>query len=319
MENSLVLWNLLAVVRKELTNLCLSLRVGSGRLPGMGALCLSENFLGGLILSKGLFCHWDFSMLWKCRLVGTSARNTKHCRLVQTPGLWAPLSRNKVNLPNTFGYPVGKAYITAFSYLTSSMMTWQGRRHQMEYLLLQTLLKVILLFTSKSLLPLIFQVQKQNKTHLKYLLLSTDGVFFLCSCILLKLVTLLVWKIDKHPVSVLLQTIKHLSLFLSKHSMRIYSLCKYLLSTMCQALQRTLLSPPNENYTILPPFLYSPTLLSTLRLPRCLALKVSISYLSDLIITLLLFATVSCIFPLSFIFNLILVLFLIFLRMSFLG
>lgn len=49
--------NLLAVVRKELTNLCLSLRTGSDRLHGMVALCLRENFLVGLILSKGLFCH----------------------------------------------------------------------------------------------------------------------------------------------------------------------------------------------------------------------------------------------------------------------
>lgn len=97
-------WNLLAVVRKELTNLCLSLRVGSGRLPGMGALCLSENFFGGLILSKGLFCHWDFSMLWKCRPVGTSARNTKRHHESRPPGS---------------GSPGSETHLTPFSYVPS--------------------------------------------------------------------------------------------------------------------------------------------------------------------------------------------------------
>lgn len=70
--------HLLAAVKKELTSLWRSLRTGSARLGGTGALCFSDSFLGGLVFSKGLFCHWDFNMLWKCRLVGTSARDTEH-------------------------------------------------------------------------------------------------------------------------------------------------------------------------------------------------------------------------------------------------
>lgn len=44
--------HLLAAVKKEFTSLWRSLRAGSDRLlVGMGALCLSDSFLGGLIFS----------------------------------------------------------------------------------------------------------------------------------------------------------------------------------------------------------------------------------------------------------------------------
>lgn len=148
-------WNLLAVVRKELTNLCLSLRAGSDRLPGMGALCLSENFFGGLILSKGLFCHWDFSMLWKCRLVGTSARNTK---------------RHHQSRPLGSGSSGSKTHLTPFSYVPSGRMTSRSKHCQEEDLFIGTSLKVTLLLTGKPLLPFIFQVPNKTKIY--------DGLFF---------------------------------------------------------------------------------------------------------------------------------------------
>ena len=158
-------WNLLAVVRKELTNLCLSLRVGSGRLPGMGALCLSENFFGGLILSKGLFCHWDFSMLWKCRPVGTSARNTK---------------RHHQSRPLGSGSPGSETHLTPFSYVPSGGMTSRNKHCRGEDLFIGTSLKVTLLLTGRSLPPFIFKFQTKPRSMMVFSL-------FLCSAKSVKL------------------------------------------------------------------------------------------------------------------------------------
>lgn len=43
--------HLLAAVKKELTSLWRSLRTGSARLGGTGALCFSDSFLGALVFS----------------------------------------------------------------------------------------------------------------------------------------------------------------------------------------------------------------------------------------------------------------------------
>ena len=172
-------WNLLAVVRKELTNLCLSLRAGSGRLPGMGALCLSENFFGGLILSKGLFCHWDFSMLWKCRLVGTSARNTKHHQ----------------SRPLGSGSPGSETHLTPFSYVPSGRMTSRSKHCQGEDLFIGTSLKVTLLTHREAIAAFYFSSSKQNQNL---------WWSFLCSCVPLNLLNSIGLK--EHPVLILLET-----------------------------------------------------------------------------------------------------------------